>query len=159
MLDGNLIVKSLGLWKGELMNNIRYDFQKHIILLNLLPPETTGSSLQTLLVSEEPINDVIVDNPFELIDVVLENKGYISCVMWWDRVKTNKGSRIGMGGPRDPRNPNMYYFAEVAHLDRYFDESTSKEEYCKHIRNILSTYPNNDLYPGFDIRKKRKLTD
>lgn len=128
--------------------------QNHLILCNLLPHDKASFKLQNALTAGKSVYEIIVDKPMEFIDAVLQNGYYISYVLWWDRVKMDEGSAIGMGGPRDPRDPDMYYFAEVVYLDKYFDKSTTKEDYCDYIKNIFSAYPSYDLYPGFDIDKK-----
>lgn len=137
------------------MTLIRF-LQNHLILCNLLPHNNASFELQNTLMLGKGVDEIIVDKPMEFIDTVLQNGYYISCVMWWDRVKLDEGSAIGMGGPRDPRDPNMYYFSEVIYLDKYFDKSTTKEDYCDYLQNIFSAYPSYDLYPGFDIEKISK---
>lgn len=128
--------------------------QNHLILCNLLPHDKASTKLQNALTSGKRVDEIIVDKPMEFIDAVLQNGYYISCVMWWDRAKMDEGSAIGMGGRRDPRDPDKYYFSEVVYLDKYFDKSTTKEEYSEYIKNIFSAYPGYDLYPGFDIENK-----
>ena len=128
--------------------------QNHLILCNLLPHDKASLKLQNALTIGKGVDEIIVDKPIEFIDAVLLSGYYISCVMWWDRTKMDESSTIGMGGPRDPRDPDMYYFSEVVYLDKYFDKSTTKGEYCDYIKNIFSAYPSHDLYPGFDIEKK-----
>lgn len=128
--------------------------QNHLIRCNLLPHDKALLKLQNALTAGKGVDEIIVDKPMEFIDAVLQNGYYISCVMWWDRVKMDKSSAIGMGGPRDPRDPDMYYFSEVVYLDKYFDKSTTKEDYCDYIKSIFSAYSSYDLYPGFDIEKK-----
>ena len=96
-------------------------------------------------------NEVIVDNPIELISLVNENKScYISYILWWVRAKISEGSAIGYGGPRDPRNPDESFFSETI-MCRNFSENTDIKEYLAYIEETLKSHPNYDLYPGFDI--------
>ena len=97
--------------------------------------------------------EVITDAPHELVDCVIKNKCYISEIRWWDRTHIALKSKIGYGGPHDPRDPQNYYFAETDLCDT-FTEATTFNEYVEYLNNIKSRYPLYDLYPAFDIYKK-----
>ena len=105
----------------------------------------------------EIVTELIVDNPIQLVEKVISQGLYIPCIIWWDRARIDIGSKIGMGGPRDPRDPDTYFFAEIPHLDKYFGELTTKEEYCQYIEGVLSAYPEFELYPGFDVAIKSNV--
>ena len=98
--------------------------------------------------------EIIVDNPVELVSIVLKNGFYISAIRWWDRAKISIGSQLGYGGPRDPSNPNTYFFAETD-LYKEFDSHTEGIIYCEYIDSIIKLYPNYELIPAFDIIKKQ----
>ena len=97
--------------------------------------------------------EVIVDNPAELIAVVKKAKCYISGIRWWDRAEIESGSSIGYGGPLDPRDPDRMFFAETD-ICREFDASVKEKEYNEYFEQVRSAYPNHELYPAFDIKKK-----
>ncbi len=102
----------------------------------------------------EEISEIIVDAPMELVDIVLENGCYIPYILWWERADAETGSELGMGGPKDPRDPNGYFFSEITHMDKHFQVATTKKEYRAYLETVFSQYPDKELYPGFDIKKK-----
>lgn len=99
-----------------------------------------------------PFAEVIVDSPECLISLLGEHY-YISQIMWWDRVLISKGSEIGYGGPRDPRDANNYFFAETD-ICSQFSCDTKPYEYVNYMDEIKSKYIQYDLYPSFDIAMK-----
>lgn len=105
-----------------------------------------GVSLPNYIICE-----VIVDDPFELIPVVKNNNCYISQIGWWEHSEITTGSTIGYGGPRDPRSPEMYYFAETD-ICRNFNSNTKEEEYYEYLDQIIDSYPHHNLVPAFDIK-------
>ena len=96
--------------------------------------------------------EIIVDNPYELISVVTRNYGYISEIRWWDCVEITTGSNIGYGGPRDPRNPDHYFFAETD-ICKKFDLLTENKIYYEYLKQIEVEYSAYNLYPAFDIKR------
>ena len=97
--------------------------------------------------------ETIVDDPVKLISLIRENNCFISLIRWWDWVKITNGSDIGYGGPRDPRNPNTHFFSETD-ICRAFTEFSHDEEYYMYLDEVKKNYPNYDLYPAFDIKKR-----
>ena len=97
--------------------------------------------------------EIIVDNPIDLIPIVRENNCYISEIRWWDRVKIASGSIIGYGGPRDPRNPNSYFFAETD-ICKTFDNFSCDKDYYVYLQQIFKEYNKFDLHPAFDIKRR-----
>lgn len=97
-------------------------------------------------------SDVIVDSTDGLISLLGEHY-YISQITWWDRVLISEGSKIGYGGPRDPRDPNKYFFAETD-ICRQFNSDTQPFEYDNYINEVRDKYTQYDLYPSFDIAIK-----
>lgn len=97
--------------------------------------------------------ETIPDNPKELIEYVINNNCYISEILWWDRVPIALGSKIGYGGPPDPRDPQNYYFAETDIMD-FFEPTTSFSKYVEYIDTIKEQNNMYDLYPSFDIYRK-----
>ena len=124
--------------------------KKHLIL----SIGNEAGDIYRKLRSGNDITEILVDDPYGFIDTVLQSGWYITYVLWWDRARIAEGSSIGMGGPRDPRNPETFYFAEVVHLDKHFDIGTTREMYREYLNNTLYAFPGNDLYPGFDIQKR-----
>ena len=98
--------------------------------------------------------EIIVDDPIELITVVSNNDCYISEISWWDHTEIKQGSNIGYGGPRDPRNPETHFFAETDIRDK-FNEIVSIEKYLDYLKKIKILYSEFDLFPAFEIRKRR----
>lgn len=99
------------------------------------------------------IVEMIPDNPKDLIKYVIKNNCYVSEILWWDRASIALGSKIGYGGPRDPRDPQNYYFAETD-IGASFENVTTISEYIKYLDEIKKRYITHDLYPAFDIYKK-----
>ena len=97
--------------------------------------------------------ETIVDNPAELISIVLQNNCYISEIRWWDRVKITSGSIIGYGGPRDPRSPYSYFFAETD-ICKTFNIYAQEKEYSEYLSCIKNLYSKFDLFPAFDIKMR-----
>ncbi len=105
------------------------------------------------VLSEYLCLETIVDDPIELINNIDESEYYISVIRWWDRVKIGTSSPIGYGGPRDPRDPEVYYFAET-YLEESFEASFNKDEFLTYLSETKEKYRELDLYPAFDIMKK-----
>ena len=88
------------------------------------------------------------------LDILYEDGGAISCILWWDHCKKSEQHRsIGRGGYTDPENPE-YMFAETQLFEDCF-ETKSLDEIKKHIaerRNAkihYSKYISFDLVPSF----------
>ena len=113
----------------------------------------TITSVGNLVNDKCVIVGVIPDNPEELIECVIKNNCYISEISWWDRAAIALGSKIGYGGPLDPRDPQNYYFAETD-ICASFDPKTTFYEYIKYINDVKKHYFTYDLYPAFDIYMK-----
>ena len=97
--------------------------------------------------------EVIVDKPTELISVIEKCGYYISEIRWWDRAKIAVGSDIGYGGPRDPNDPDNYFFAETD-IDRTFDTNTQSCVYRDYLSQIKNERPCYDIHPAFAIKRK-----
>lgn len=97
--------------------------------------------------------ETIVDDPIELISVVMENECYISEIRWWDLVPISEGSTIGYGGARDPRAPDTMFFAETDICTEFYGTS-EYEDYCSYLEQIKCNYSNHNLFPAFCIKKK-----
>ena len=97
--------------------------------------------------------EFIADDPQALISCVAENGCYISEIMWWHRALISKGSEIGYGGPKDPRDPENYYFAETD-ICSTFSKDTSTEEYESYLSAVKLKYSSYDIYPAFDIYRR-----
>jgi len=105
--------------------------------------------------SEYAYSEVIVDNYKDLISVVIDTEFYISKISWWHRTEIITGSSIGYGGPRDPRNPEVYYFAETDICQEFKEKSSLKDIY-NYFDKINREYSNFELYPSFDIKAIKK---
>ena len=110
-------------------------------------------SIGTLNTDKCVVIEMIPNNPKELIEYVIENNCYISEIRWWDRASIALGSKIGYGGPRDPRDPHNFYFAETD-ICASFEVTTTFSDYVKYLNDIKDQYFIYDLYPAFDIYKK-----
>lgn len=95
--------------------------------------------------------DLIVDDPAGLIDVIHRTDRYISAINWWEHAPIESGSKLGMGGPRDPRDPQVSFFSEVVHLGKTFEPSASREECLSYLEEVTTSYPELNLYPSFNI--------
>lgn len=95
--------------------------------------------------------DAIVDDAEKFIEAVLKNERYISDVTWWERAEILSGSKIGYGGPRDPGDPDKYFFAETD-ICKTFDVNTTKEEYGEYLAEIKSGYSEYNLIPAFTVK-------
>ena len=95
----------------------------------------------------------IAENPTIFIETVVEKGLYISAIHWWDRSLISQGSQIGYGGPRDPRDPEKYYFAEMD-IFATFDKETNVLDYIEYINRIKSQYLSFDIYPAFDVYER-----
>ena len=127
---------------GENMMNILQYLKEHRIV-------SIGYSPKDKCIASE----LICDDARKLIECVAQNDCYISEILWWDRASIALGSKIGYGGPCDPRDPQNFYFAETD-ICASFAKSTTISEYIKYLDEIKERYIMYDLYPAFDIYKK-----
>lgn len=110
-------------------------------------------SIGNLTTDKCVVVEMIPDNPKELIDCIIKNNCYISEILWWDRASVALGSKIGYGGPLDPRDPQNYYFAETD-ICASFEKTTTLSEYVKYLDDVKERFVMYDLYPAFDIYRK-----
>ena len=142
-----------GLWileyNGHLNENggfrLVYEFIKQHRIVDI------GHKLPGELVSE-----IILDLPFEFIDIVKKSNYYISRISWWERASIHAGSILGLGGPRDPRDPEEFFFSETG-ICRDFSVTASKTDYCNYIGSIISQYQNLNLFPAFELQHRKTL--
>lgn len=111
-----------------------------------------GKCCENILFSE-----IIVDDPENFIAFVYENDCYISEIRWWEHVHVGAAPNIGYGGPRDPRCPNEFYFAETD-IGKKFDEFVSRQAICYYIMKTKEEYRAFELYPALDVRSRRLET-
>lgn len=97
--------------------------------------------------------EVIVDDPPGVIHTAEESKYYIAEIRWWDRAKIATGSTIGYGGPRDPKDPNTYFFAETD-IDKVFSANTEACTYYDYLRQIINENCCYDLRPAFIFKER-----
>ena len=97
--------------------------------------------------------EVIVDNPIELINIVRQNDCYISEIRWWEYCEIIMGSKIGYGGPRDPRCPDRFFFAETD-IYKTFNSNTEDSTYYDYLDQIKKAYPFYNLRPAFVIKER-----
>lgn len=100
--------------------------------------------------------EIILDAPYEFIDVALDNNYFISKISWWERAKIRTGSMIGFGGPRDPRVPEEYFFSETG-ICREFGATTTTDEYYSYINNTQAEYKKLCLIPSFELQYKGQV--
>ncbi len=94
--------------------------------------------------------EVIVAEPKEFVAIVLQNGCYIVEIQWWDRSKIGAGSTIGYGGPRDPRSPDSYFFAETD-IQKHFDAPMQIDEYYSYLDETAEYYSDFEIFPAFDV--------
>ena len=94
--------------------------------------------------------DAIVDDPEAFIRLVTANNCYVTEIIMWDRVKIGAGSKIGYGGPPDPRAASEYYFSETI-LTRTFRDTETDSAYIHFISESMAQYPDSDLFPSFTV--------
>lgn len=135
------MTESYGRIKGKMMGILDY-VKKHKVL-------QIGIDLPSHICSE-----VIVDEPEKFIRVIVQNGGYISAISWWERVAVGMKPQIGYGGPRDPKAPDEFFFAETD-LESCFSVLTSEKEYLNYLALTLQTYPDITLFPAFEVQKKK----
>ena len=123
------------------MDSIKRFLNKHLI-------KQIGSTSNEFCCTE-----LIVDDPIAFISVVLSNGYYVSSILWWEHSRLDMIPVIGGGGTIDPRNPNLYFFAET-HIHHTFDSTTDLETYKRYLSSVQNQYPDIVLYPGFDIRAR-----
>lgn len=98
-------------------------------------------------------SEIIVDDPKEFIQIVVQTEGYISAISWWERVAVDTKPKIGYGGQRDPTAPDKFYYAETDIVD-CFPVSTSEYDYLNYLAQTLQSNPDVDLFPAFEVCKK-----
>lgn len=99
----------------------------------------------------DPFGEIIVDEPYHFIRLVMHSDCYISCIRWWDRANIQLGSKIGYGGPRDPRSPKDFFFAETD-IYQEFSMDTAVTKYCEYLDSVRSNFAEFDLFPAFEIQ-------
>ena len=98
--------------------------------------------------------DLIVNDVAGLINQIAESDFYVSQINWWESALIATGSKLGMGGPPDPRDPEKKFFSEVVHIGKRFDAESSVQDYFSYIESVKSGYPNVMLHPSFDIARR-----
>ena len=101
----------------------------------------------------KPFAEMILDSPYEFIDEALKESYYISKINWWERAELQAGSRMGFGGPVDPRNPKHFFFSETG-ICKEFSTRTTAREYYTYIDDINAKYKDISLIPSFEIKYK-----
>lgn len=99
--------------------------------------------------------DAIVDDPEEFIRQISTSDCYVTEIIMWARVRIGEGSKIGYGGPPDPRAPSEYFFSETL-LSKMFDETDEEDRYMRFILNSRSENPDYDLLPSFTVAARQK---
>ena len=94
--------------------------------------------------------DAIVDDLEGFVGVVNSNDYYISEIIMWDRVAIGMDSKIGYGGPADPRAATEYYFSETF-LSKTFQSTDCPDAYLHFISECMAKYPDHDLFPSFTV--------
>ena len=98
-------------------------------------------------------SEVIVDNPEEFIMIVQQNGYFISEIRWWEYTSITEVPSIGYGGPRDPRCPDKYYFAETD-VCISFCKPVRYQDYVSYLVQVKNAYPNLILHPAFDVKEE-----
>ena len=106
--------------------------------------------------SEDSLNDVLVDDPAAFCTLICGSGYYVQNVIWWERAPIETGSTLGLGGPRDPRDP-QYFYSET-YLDDKFASDTTLDEYLRYMTVIREAHPNLVLHPGFWLLPRAEKT-
>ena len=106
--------------------------------------------------SEESLDDILVDDPAAFTELVCGSSYYVQNVIWWEHAPLETGSTLGLGGPRDPRDPR--YFYSETYLDDKFSPDTTLEEYLRYMTDIREDHPNLALHPGFWLLPRAEKT-
>ena len=106
--------------------------------------------------SEDSLNDVLVDDPAAFCTLICGSGYYVQNVIWWERAPIETGSTLGLGGPRDPRDP-QYFYSET-YLDDKFASDTTLDEYLRYMTVIREAHPNLVLHPGFWLLPRSEKT-
>ena len=88
--------------------------------------------------------------------MVCRSEYYVQNAIWWERAPIETGSTLGLGGPRDPRDP-QYFYSET-YLDDKFASDTTLDEYLCYMTAIREAHPNLVLHPGFWLLPRAEKT-
>lgn len=108
--------------------------------------------------SSDSSAELILDEPYKFVEIVLQSGYYISAINWYEYAKIHLGSKLGFGGPRDPRFPEEYFFSETS-IGKTFNEATGIDEYFAYMKKMQSHDFSISLVPSFLIRKTNGGTD
>ena len=104
----------------------------------------------------DTLSDLLVDDPATFLELVCKSEYYVYNVIWWEHALIETGSTLGLGGPRDPRDPQCFY--SETYLDDKFASDTTLDEYLRYMTAIREAHPNLVLHPGFGLLPRAEKT-
>ena len=102
----------------------------------------------------DTLSDLLVDDPAALAELVCRSEYYIQNVIWWEHAPLETGSTLGLGGPRDSRDPR--YFYSETYLDDKFSPDTPLDEYLRYMTSVREAHPHLALHPGFGLAPRNE---
>ena len=102
----------------------------------------------------DTLSDLLVDDPATFLELVCKSEYYVQNAIWWERAPIETGSTLGLGGPRDPRDP-QYFYSET-YLGDKFASDTTLDEYLRYMTAIREAHPNLVLHPGFGLAPRNE---
>lgn len=102
----------------------------------------------------DTLSDLLVDDPAAFVELVCRSEYYIQNVIWWEHAPLETGSTLGLGGPRDSRDPR--YFYSETYLDDKFSLDTPLDEYLRYMTSVREAHPHLALHPGFGLAPRNE---
>ena len=102
----------------------------------------------------DTLSDLLVDDPAAFVELVCRSEYYIQNVIWWEHAPLETGSTLGLGGPRDSRDPR--YFYSETYLDDKFSPDTPLDEYLRYMTSVREAHPHLALHPGFGLAPRNE---
>ncbi len=86
------------------------------------------------------------------VELLFAQGGCVESILWFEyvRVSEQKNS-LGGGGYIDKTNPLYMYAETYIYKDKM--ENMPLSDIKEYIQSIIASYPNNKLFPAFDIVK------
>ena len=128
----------------------------HPVTLDEIRSFVQAHTLTELCGKLDTLSDLLVDDPATFLEMVCRSEYYVQNVIFWERASIETGSTFGLGGPRDPRDP-QYFYSET-YLDDKFTSDTTLDEYLRYMTAIREAHPNLVLHPGFWLLPRAEKT-
>ena len=126
----------------------------HPVTLDGLRSFVQDHTLTELCGRLDTLSDLLVDDPATFLELVCKSEYYVDNVIWWEHALIETGSTLGLGGPRDPRDPR--YFYSETYLDDKFSPDTTLDEYLRYMTSVREAHPHLALHPGFGLAPRNE---